>query len=137
MRHYRFEIAAVTLILAASAAASVLTAQAPARVRTRNRSGTVIISDGARTDTMRLDERHGRMGINVDMRPDPSRDSIGARVAGVTTPGSPAGRAGVQVGDIIVRFNGTPLAVSEARQNEEEGESRPAMRLRSLFNTKV
>jgi S1-C subfamily serine protease len=131
MHRHRLEIAAVTIVLAASTAGA-LKAQAPARVRTRSRSGTVIISNGAHTDTMHLDERHGRMGINVDMRPDPARDSIGARVAGVTTPESPAHRAGVQVGDIITRFNGTPLAVNEARQNEEEGESRPAMRLINL-----
>ena len=131
MHRHRFDIAAVTLVLAASAACA-LKAQAPARVRARSRSGTVIISDGAHTDTMHLDSRRGRMGINVDMRPDPARDSIGARVAGVTTPESPAHRAGVQVGDIITRFNGTPLAVNDTRQNEEEGESRPAMRLINL-----
>jgi len=71
------------------------------------------------------------MGITVDMRPDAARDSIGARVLGITTPNSPASRAGVQVGDIVARFNGTPLAAGETR-SEGEDQSRPAMRLINL-----
>jgi hypothetical protein len=125
MHRKHLEVAAVTLILLTSAA--VATAQAPARVRVRTHSPLIVT-----TDSVMVSARHGRMGINVDMRPDPSRDSIGARVAGVTTPNSPAHRAGVEVGDIITRFNGTPLGVTEARTNEEEGESRPAMRLINL-----
>jgi membrane-associated protease RseP (regulator of RpoE activity) len=68
------------------------------------------------------------------MRPDASRDSIGARVAGITTPNSAAARAGLQVGDVITRFNGTALGVSESRSggDDEEEQSRPAMRLINL-----
>lgn len=127
----RHSIAALTLtIVLASAAAVAARAQDAPRGRS-HRSGTVIISDGAHTDTMHLGERHGRLGITVDMRPDASRDSIGARVAGITTPNSPAAAAGVQVGDIVTRFNGTPLAVSDGRGGDEE-QSRPAMRLINL-----
>jgi S1-C subfamily serine protease len=56
-----------------------------------------------------------------------ARDSIGARVAGVT-PGGPADRAGVQTGDLITRLNGTRLA-AEPQGDGDEYSSRPAERL--------
>jgi hypothetical protein len=127
----RLEILTLSIVLA-SAAAVAAQAQERMQVRTRPRSGTVIISNGEHTDTMRLGERRGRLGITVDMRPDASRDSIGARVAGITTPNSAASRAGVQVGDIVTRFNGTPLGVTDGRGGDEEEQSRPAMRLINL-----
>lgn len=52
---------------------------------------------------------HPRLGVTVDVRPDAARDSIGAEIASVL-PGSPAEDAGLKAGDIITRFNGTPLA---------------------------
>ncbi len=130
MRH-RIEVLTLTIVLV-SVAAVAAQAQERMQVRTRPRSGTVIISNGEHTDTMRLGERRGRLGITVDMRPDASRDSIGARVAGITTPNSAAARAGVQVGDIVTRFNGTPLGVTDGRGGDEEEQSRPAMRLINL-----
>jgi membrane-associated protease RseP (regulator of RpoE activity) len=74
--------------------------------------------------------QRGRLGILVDLTADPARDSIGARVAGLTT-GSPAGKAGVQVGDLVVRFNGTALVrrATSGDNDEEESQSRPGMRL--------
>lgn len=116
------ELAAVTALFVATAAQAQ-------EMRARTRSGRVIISNGQRTDTMDIGEHRGRMGINLDLRPDPSRDSIGARVAGVT-PGGPADRAGVQTGDIVTRFNGTQLGVTE--RSDEDENSRPAMRLINL-----
>ncbi len=77
--------------------------------------------------------QRGRLGILVDLTADPARDSIGARVAGVT-PGGPADKAGVQTGDIVVRLNGTALA--RRRTGEAGGEvpavSRPGTRLIEL-----
>jgi hypothetical protein len=92
----------------------------PAPVRER----TFVFSAGP--DEFRMDLRRGRMGINVDLRADVARDSIGARVAGVT-PGGPADRAGVQTGDLITRVNGTRLVT--AGGSDDEFESRPAERL--------
>src|SRR5258707_8334600 len=113
MRRHRLEVLALTIILASAAAVAAQSQESPrTRVRTHAGSGTVIVTNGEHTDTMRLGERRGRLGITVDMRPDASRDSIGARVAGITTPNSAAARAGVQVGDIVTRFNGTPLGVT-------------------------
>jgi hypothetical protein len=72
--------------------------------------------------------RRGRLGVLVDLTPDEGRDSIGARVAGVT-PGGPADRAGVHTDDIIVRMNGTRLAATGPRDGPSDGQSRPGTRL--------
>jgi hypothetical protein len=73
-------------------------------------------------------QRRGRLGILVDLTPDAARDSIGARVAGVT-PGGPADRADVRTGDLVVRINGTRLAALPARSEGPDDQSRPGMRL--------
>lgn len=76
--------------------------------------------------------RRGRLGVLVDLTPDADRDSVGARIAGVT-PGGPADRAGVHTDDIVLRVNGTRLngaAVAVAARREAEGEqSAPGLRL--------
>ena len=100
------------------------------RVRVREPGRTFVSQFGP--EGFQFDLRRGRMGINVDLRPDAARDSLGARVAGVT-PGGPAERAGVQTGDIITRVNGTRLTATTAderdRDEDWEDQSRPAMRL--------
>jgi hypothetical protein len=75
----------------------------------------------------------GRLGILVDLTADPARDSIGARVAGLTTGGA-AEKAGVQAGDLVVRLNGTALVRRSVRNEggDEEALSRPGMRLIEL-----
>ncbi len=73
-------------------------------------------------------QRRGRLGILVDLTPDAARDSIGARVAGVT-PGGPADRANVRTGDVVVRINGTRLAALQGRSEDEDDQSRPGLRL--------
>jgi membrane-associated protease RseP (regulator of RpoE activity) len=76
--------------------------------------------------------QRGRLGILVDLTADPARDSIGARVAGVT-PGGPAEKAGVQPGDLVVRLNGTPLVRGRAPAQDDDGAvSRPGTRLIEL-----
>jgi S1-C subfamily serine protease len=52
--------------------------------------------------------RRVRIGVVVNTRPSDA-DSIGALLDAVT-PGGPAAAAGLQAGDIIVKFGGTPLA---------------------------
>ena len=93
----------------------------------RERGRTFVYSVGP---DMQMGAHRGRMGINVDLRPNAATDSIGARVAGLTPDGA-AGRAGVQVGDIITRVNGTRLAAADQADHDEgdDDQSRPAMRL--------
>ncbi len=72
--------------------------------------------------------RHGRLGVVVDLSADPSRDSVGALITAVT-PGTPADKAGVQTGDIVVLMNGTRLAGADSAGRLEEDASRPGRRL--------
>ncbi|HEY6207901.1 MAG TPA: PDZ domain-containing protein, partial [Gemmatimonadales bacterium] len=65
-------------------------------------------------------DHHGRIGVLVKNDANPETDSIGARIDGVT-PASPAAKAGLKVGDIITRFNGTSLAGLKAEDDEESG----------------
>ena len=95
----------------------------PAAPAPPERQRTFVFSSGPGGEEIRMDLRRGRMGINVDLRADPARDSMGARVAGVT-PGGPADRAGVETGDLIVRLNGTRLAAAD-----DAMQSGPAERL--------
>ena len=77
--------------------------------------------------------RRGRLGVLVDLTTDAARDSVGARIAGVT-PGGPADRAGVRTDDIVVRLNGTRLTTGGAVRDEVgeghlESQTGPGMRL--------
>ncbi len=72
--------------------------------------------------------RHGRLGVVVDLSADPSRDTVGALITAVT-PGTPADKAGVQTGDIVVLMNGTRLAAADTSDHLDEDASRPGRRL--------
>jgi hypothetical protein len=122
MRRHLVEYSSLTLVLLGAVAVAATAQERPDRER------TFVFSVGP--EEFRFDMRRGRMGITVDLRGDPARDSIGARVAGVT-PGGPADRAGVRTGDLITRVNGTRLNVAPpgARDEDWEEESRPALRL--------
>jgi len=111
--------------LLAAATSPALAQEGQPAPRERNR--TFVYSSGPQG---MMASQRGRLGISVDLRPDPATDSIGAKVAGVT-PGGAADRAGVHAGDIVVRLNGTRLAVAEPRGGEEEDDnsSRPGLRL--------
>jgi S1-C subfamily serine protease len=113
-----------TAVLAAVAGSAA--AQDTARVRPRERTFTFSFDP----QDLRVSMRRGRLGILVDLTADAARDSVGARVAGVT-PGGPADRAGVQTGDIVIRLNGTRLASSAVGRDEEgaEDQSRPGLNL--------
>src|SRR5881397_1354576 len=66
------------------------------------------------------DDNRGRIGVVVKTQPDSEADKLGAKVEGVT-PGGPAAKAGLKVGDIITKFNGTTLAGLKAQDEEESG----------------
>src|SRR5690348_7254211 len=65
-------------------------------------------------------ENRGRIGVIVNTEPDSQADKIGAKLAAVT-PGGPAAKAGLKVGDVITKFNGTSLAGAKAEDDEESG----------------
>jgi len=67
-----------------------------------------------------FNDNRGRIGVVVKSDADSETDKIGARIEGVT-PGGPAAKAGLKVGDIITKFNGTSLAGVKAEDEEESG----------------
>jgi len=75
-----------------------------------------------------MSDHHGRIGVVPNSKPDSQTDKIGAKLEAVT-PGGPAAKAGLKVGDIITKFNGTSLAGAQA---EDEDESGPAAKLVEL-----
>lgn len=72
--------------------------------------------------------RQPHLGIGVDTRPRES-DKYGAYVTSVT-PGSPAEKAGIISGDIIVRIGGKSLTDKDAKDD-----SGPGVRLISIIST--
>src|SRR5207249_5765156 len=67
-----------------------------------------------------MSDHRGRIGVVVKTDASPETDKIGAKIEGVT-PGGPADKAGLKVGDIITKFNGTSLAGAKAEDEEESG----------------
>jgi S1-C subfamily serine protease len=65
-------------------------------------------------------DHHGRIGVIVNTEPDSQTDKIGAKLEAVT-PGGPAAKAGLKVGDVITKFNGTSLAGARPEDDEESG----------------
>jgi C-terminal processing protease CtpA/Prc len=70
-----------------------------------------------------------RLGLVLRPQANPKSDAVGAYVEALT-PGSPAEEAGLHPGDIIVKFNGEPLAA--ANPKGDEAESAPTARLMEL-----
>src|SRR5881398_3225032 len=75
-----------------------------------------------------MSDHRGRIGVVVKTDASPETDKIGAKIEGVT-PGGPADKAGLKVGDIITKFNGTSLAAVKA---EDEDQSGPGIKLVEL-----
>lgn len=69
----------------------------------------------------------GRIGVVVNTTANSEADRHGAKIEAVT-PGGPADRAGLKAGDIIAKFNETPLAGATG----EGGEWGPGMKLIEL-----
>src|SRR6266702_8498130 len=67
-----------------------------------------------------FNDNRGRIGVVVKSDADSETDKIGAKIEGVT-PGGPAAKAGLKVGDIITKLNGTSLAGAKAEDEEESG----------------
>ena len=113
------------LVIVAVAAlwAAGLTAQEPAPTPRPPRA-----SRAPRAFAFAWGDNRARIGVVV--RPDASQesDNVGAKIEGIT-PGSPAEKAGLKVGDIITKFNGTALGGLKA---EDEDESGPSQKLIAL-----
>ena len=73
-------------------------------------------------------DNHGRIGVVVRTDANAESDKVGAKIEGVT-PGGPADKAGLKVGDIISKFAGTSLGGLKA---EDEDESGPGHKLIAL-----
>jgi len=128
MRRQSLKAMGLTLTMLSAVAVAVAAQDrptAPPEPRERERAFTFSFGPGNEGYTVM---RRGRLGILVDLTPDQARDSVGARVAGVT-PGGPADRAQVHTGDIVVRLNGTRLAALGGNADESDDQSRPGMRL--------
>ncbi len=67
-----------------------------------------------------FNDNRGRIGVVPKSDADSETDKIGAKIEGVT-PGGPAAKAGLKVGDIITKLNGTSLAGAKAEDEEESG----------------
>ena len=75
-----------------------------------------------------LSDHRGRIGVVVRTDASPETDKIGAKIEGVT-PGGPADKAGLKVGDIITKFKGTSLAAVKAEDEDESGPGRKLVEL--------
>src|SRR5436190_5915652 len=116
-----FTVAALAVLMIPAAASPQGTPRRPStqpRVRVETGPGSVFA----------YSENRGRIGVVVDTRADATGDKVGARIDGVT-PGGPAEDAGIKVGDVITKFNGTALAGVAAENDEDSG---PGMKLIEL-----
>jgi S1-C subfamily serine protease len=75
-----------------------------------------------------MTDNRGRIGVIVKTDADPESDKIGAKIEGVT-PGGPAEKAGLKVGDVITKFSGTSLADVKAEDEEESGPGKKLVEL--------
>src|SRR5437879_2804422 len=75
-----------------------------------------------------MSDHRGRIGVVVRSDASPETDKIGAKIEGVT-PGGPADKAGLKVGDIITKFKGTSLAAVKAEDEDESGPGRKLVEL--------
>src|SRR5256886_10607200 len=88
--------------------------------------------DRARTErdlrALAFGYKYGRIGVVVRTDADAETDKVGAKIEGVS-PGGPAEKAGLKVGDIITKFNGTALGGLKAGNDEESGPGRKLIAL--------
>ena len=116
----KFTMAALAVCMLWPAASSAQEPAPGARPRTRVRmEGPYVYAFG---------DNRGRIGVIVDTHADATGDKVGARIDGIT-PGGPAEKAGMKVGDIITRFNGTALGGAKTYDEDASG---PGMKLIDL-----
>src|SRR5439155_24059980 len=96
--------------------------------RTRTRPRVRVETRNGPFGVYTFNDNRGRIGVIVDTRANAAGDKVGARIDGVT-PSGPAEKAGLKVGDVITRFNGTALGGAESEDNENSG---PGMKLIDL-----
>src|SRR5436309_13384348 len=75
-----------------------------------------------------MSDHRGRIGVVVKTDASPETDKVGAKIEGVS-PGGPADKAGLKVGDIITKFNGTSLAGVPVDDDEESGPGKKLIEL--------
>src|SRR5881394_89504 len=81
-----------------------------------------------RAFALSFSDSHGRIGVVVRTDASAESDKAGAKSEGVT-PGSPAEKAGLKVGDIITKFAGTSLGGIKAEDEDESGPGRKLVTL--------
>jgi len=123
MRNLTVAILAISLVLPAVSAAQATPRRPSTRPRVRVQPG-----DGPFGVYSFGSESRGRIGVIVDMHADATGDKVGARIEGIT-PGGPAEKAGLKVGDVITRFKGTALGGAASEDDERSG---PGMKLIDL-----
>src|SRR5712671_6885687 len=128
IRNWTVAALAVSMLLPAASEAQ----DAPRRPSTRTRPRVRVDTreGGGPFSVYAFGENRGRIGVIVDTKADAAGDKVGARIDGVT-PGGPAEQAGLKVGDVITRFNGTALGGAKA-DSEDEDASGPGMKLIDL-----
>src|SRR5712671_3476887 len=126
IRNWTVAALAVSMLLPAASEAQ----DAPRRPSTRTRPRVRVDTreGGGPFSVYAFGENRGRIGVIVDTKSDAAGDKVGARIDGIT-PGGPAEKAGLKVGDVITRFNGTALAGAESEDDENSG---PGMKLIEL-----
>src|SRR2546429_9988252 len=82
----------------------------------------------ARAFSFSFSDNRGRIGVVVRTDASAESDKVGAKIEGVT-PGSPAEKAGLKVGDIITKFAGTSLGGIKAEDEDESGPGRKLVTL--------
>ncbi len=123
-RNWTLAALAVCLLVPAASSAQ----DAPRRPSTRTRPRVRVETRNGPFGVYSFSDSRGRIGVIVDTKADAAGDKVGARIDGIT-PGGPAEKAGLKVGDVITRFNGTALAGAQSEDDENSG---PGMKLIEL-----
>src|SRR2546426_5785049 len=125
IRNWTVAALAVCVVLPATSAAQGTPRRPSTRPRVR-----VETRDGGPFGVYAFGDNRGRIGVIVDTKANAAGDKVGARIEGVT-PSGPAEKAGLKVGDVITRFNGTALGGVKAESDDEDA-SGPGMKLIDL-----
>jgi hypothetical protein len=124
IRNVTVAVLAVGLVLPAVSAGQ----GTPRRPSTRPRVRVENRGEGGPFGVYTFNDNRGRIGVIVDTKVNTAGDKVGARIEGIT-PSGPAEKAGLKVGDVITRFNGTTLGGTASEDDERSG---PGMKLIDL-----